>query len=92
MRNSLLFACLLVTICAADILAYSNIAQQRSGVAKEIGKLHLLIGELGLSDIVVATEARYTRHPSCTDAVVPFMDHPGSLEHFPTGSFWRPAK
>ena len=43
---------------------------------------------LGLTDLCLATEARYTRHPAVSDPVVPFMDHPGSFEHFPSGSFW----
>ena len=45
---------------------------------------------LGLTDLCVATEARYTRHPAVSDWIVPFMDHPGAIEHFPTGSFWAP--
>jgi len=45
---------------------------------------------LGLTDLCVATEARYTRHPAVTDPIAPFMDHPGAIEHFPTGSFWVP--
>jgi hypothetical protein len=45
---------------------------------------------LGLTDLCVATEARYTRHPAVSDPIVPFMDHPGAVEHFPTGSFWAP--
>jgi hypothetical protein len=45
---------------------------------------------LGLTDLCVATEARYTRHPAASDRMVPFMDHPGAVEHFPTGSFWAP--
>lgn len=46
---------------------------------------------LGLTDLCVATEARYTRHPAISDPMAPFMDHPGSIEHFPTGSFWAPV-
>ncbi len=45
---------------------------------------------LGLTDLCIATEARYTRHPAISDHVVPFMDHPGAIEHFPSGSFWAP--
>lgn len=45
---------------------------------------------LGLTDLCVATEARYTRHPAVSDPLAPFMDHPGAMEHFPTGSFWAP--
>jgi hypothetical protein len=50
----------------------------------------IAVSGLGLTDLCVATEARYTRHPAVTDLVVPFMDHPGAMEHFPTGSFWAP--
>ncbi|HRD64846.1 MAG TPA: hypothetical protein PKY50_01695 [Candidatus Competibacter sp.] len=45
-----------------------------------------LVRELGLSDLSVFTEARYTRHPSQADRHAPFQDHPAALEHFPTGS------
>ncbi len=62
-----------------------RIAQQR-----ELPLLHTVTAALGLSDLCVATEARYTRHPAVSDPVAPFMDHPGAMEHFPTGSFWAP--
>lgn len=48
----------------------------------------LAVAGLGLTDLCVATEARYTRHPAVSDPMAPFMDHPGAIEHFPTGSFW----
>ncbi|MGW8287542.1 MAG: hypothetical protein ACWGOD_04810 [Desulfobulbales bacterium] len=48
------------------------------------------VAGLGLTDLCVATEARYTRHPAVSDPVAPFMDHPGAIEHFPTGSVWSP--
>lgn len=46
-----------------------------------------LVSALGVSDLCITTEARYTRHPAVTDRVVPYMDHPGAIEHFPSGSF-----
>jgi len=45
----------------------------------------------GLSDLAVSTEARYTRHPAVSDPLVPFMDQPAGLEHFPSGSFFVPT-
>jgi hypothetical protein len=45
-----------------------------------------LAGRLGLTDLVLCTEARYTRHPSQADRHSAFQEHPGALEHFPTGS------
>jgi hypothetical protein len=50
----------------------------------------IAVGGLGLTDLCIATEARYTRNPAVSDPVAPFMDHPGAIEHFPTGSFWQP--
>jgi len=49
----------------------------------------IAVAGLGLTDLCVATEARYTRHPAVSDPMAPFMDHPGAIEHFPTGSFWQ---
>ena len=49
-----------------------------------------LVHPLGLSDIALFTEARYTRHPAMADRHAPFQDHPASLDHFPTGSLITP--
>lgn len=49
-----------------------------------------LIRELGLSDLSLFTEARYTRHPSQADQFAPSQDHPAALEHFPTGLLLPP--
>lgn len=57
---------------------------------EKAGLRQIATSALGLSDLCIATEARYTRHPAASDGVVPFMDHPGAIEHFPTGSFWAP--
>ncbi len=51
----------------------------------------LLTNTYGLSDLALSTEARYTRHPSLSDPMAPYMDHPGSIEHFPSGSFVLPT-
>ncbi len=49
-----------------------------------------LVRELGLTDLSLFTEARYTRHPTQADPHAPFQDHPAALEHFPTGSLLAP--
>ena len=49
-----------------------------------------LVRELGLTDLSLFTEARYTRHPTQADWHAPFQDHPAALEHFPTGSLLPP--
>ena len=49
-----------------------------------------LVRKLGLTDLALFTEARYTRHPSQADLNSAFQDHPLALEHFPTGSLVGP--
>lgn len=49
-----------------------------------------LVKSLSLTDLVLFTDARYTRHPSMADRHAPFQDHPFSLEHFPSGSLLSP--
>ena len=51
-----------------------------------------LIRELGLTDLALFTEARYTRHPSQADLHSAFQDHPGAIEHFPSGSLLLPPR
>ncbi|SOB99441.1 hypothetical protein SAMN05877809_102442 [Rhodobacter sp. JA431] len=50
-----------------------------------------IVRDLGLSDLALFTEARYTRHPALADNASAFQDAPGSFEHFPSGSFVPPA-
>ncbi len=49
-----------------------------------------IVRRLGLTDLALFTEARYTRHPTQADRFAPFQDHPGALEHFPSGSVVGP--
>lgn len=45
-----------------------------------------LTRELGLTDLVLVTEARYLRHIALADRGSAFQDHPLALEHFPSGA------
>jgi hypothetical protein len=49
-----------------------------------------LASHLTLTDLALFTEARYTRNLSQADLFSAFQDHPGALEHFPTGALVRP--
>lgn len=49
-----------------------------------------LVKALGLTDLCLFTEARYTRHLSQADLHSAFQDHPLAMEHFPSGSLVRP--
>jgi hypothetical protein len=48
------------------------------------------VERLGLTDLAVATAARYTRHPALADRHAAFQDHPGALDHFPAGAVLPP--
>ena len=47
---------------------------------------------LGLSDLVLSTEAGYIRHLSLTDFVSPFQDTPAGFDLFPSWSFFSPPR
>lgn len=49
-----------------------------------------LVAVLGLSDLSLSSEARYTRHVSQADLFSAFQDFPAAFEHFPTGSMIPP--
>ena len=51
-----------------------------------------LVKALGLTDIALLTEARYTRHLSLADLHSPFQDAPMAIEHFPAGSLTTPTR
>jgi len=90
MRPAYLLCALLVSLAMVDAGLYlhnRNAAAVRHS-AKEIRTI--TTAGLGLTDLCIATEARYTRHPAVSDPAAPRMDHPGAVEHFPTGSFWAP--
>lgn len=90
MRPASLLLLILVVLLAVDAGLLAAGQARRTAMHRELPLLHTVTAALGLSDLCVATEARYTRHPAVSDPVVPFMDHPGAMEHFPTGSFWAP--
>ncbi|MEN8135670.1 MAG: hypothetical protein ABFS18_09075 [Thermodesulfobacteriota bacterium] len=58
----------------------------RAGVAAK----RELVKTLGLTDLALWTEARYSRHPSQADLFTSFQDYPGSFDHFPAGSIIAP--
>lgn len=59
------------------------------GYRKNVIEKQRLVKELGLTDLCLFTEARYTRHPAMADRHSAFQDHPLALDHFPSGSIIR---
>ena len=68
-------------------------AQVRGAVRREaLSSATALVRRLGLTDLCLFTEARYTRHLSQADGFAAFQDHPGAQEHFPSGSLVPPPR
>jgi hypothetical protein len=67
----------------------ARMEQNNTGSLKE---RIMLTERLGLSDLCLFTDARYTRNPATADLATPFQDHPMSLEHFPSGSIITPGR
>jgi len=88
MRPALVLALFLLAFAIFGSVILWQGRQWRAAWSELMAPAIIATESLGLTDLCIATEARYTRHPAVSDPLAPFMDHPGALEHFPTGSFW----
>jgi hypothetical protein len=87
--SSLAFVAL--SLAAAGFAAtFLDAAWLREHGTQQLAERGALAARLGLTDLALFTEARYTRHPSQADLHSAFQDHPVALEHFPTGSLLPP--
>ncbi len=75
--------------CAATFAAG---ALGRAGADAALAERARLVRDLGLTDLALFTEARYTRHLSQADRHTPFQDHPLALDHFPSGALVAPPR
>ncbi len=87
MKRHRIFILVTATMLAVlfAMIAWSSVLQAERQ-SEEIPRKRELVRELGLTDLSLWTEARYTRHPSQADYFSPFQDCPSALEHFPAGS------
>jgi len=85
--NFAISALILLTFSVVALFVHAGSADDYGMAARE-----QLVGQLGLTDLALFTEARYTRHPSQADLHSAFQDHPMSLEHFPSGSLVSPPR
>ena len=85
---------LIIISCLAVFQMFMFEAQNRavSDQLQADQQMKLVIQRLGLTDLCIATDARYIRHLSVSDPVAPFMDHPGGIEHFPSSSVIAPVR
>ena len=89
-RNSTAFF-LFVALCLGFLLLLFAHASRREAADREIYReKREIVKALGLTDLCLFTDARYSRHPAVADRFTPFQDHPLSLEHFPSGSILLP--
>ncbi|NTW86170.1 MAG: hypothetical protein HGB30_08415 [Holophagaceae bacterium] len=90
MRKSTL--CMAVTGALAALFLAMLVharAQERTAASRRQPSAEL-VKRLGLTDLCLFTEARYTRHPAMADRHAAFQDHPMALDHFPSGSLLAP--
>ncbi len=67
-------------------------AKSRTDLHGPVRAKQELVSRLGLTDLAIWTEARYTRHPSQADFFSSFQDFPASPDHFPAGSVIAPVR
>lgn len=90
MRRSDQAMILLATGVVLVGLSLADAARRSGQAADRLDAGTRLVAELGLTDLALFTEARYTRHLSQADLHSAFQDHPMALEHFPSGSLVLP--
>ena len=92
MRKSIVFTLFttvnIVLVALLAVHARYSQATAADGLLERAG----LARTLQLTDLCLFTEARYTRHPAMADRFAPFQDHPGAMEHFPSGSLVTPPR
>ena len=77
---------LLALLCAVAALEALHARMSAGATQDRLAREGALTQALGLTDIALFTEARYTRHPALADLNTPFQDHPAGFDHFPSGT------
>lgn len=67
-------------------LMFVHSALARREAASNLRAKAKMVAKMGLTDLCLFTEARYTRHPVMADLNTPFQDYPMSIEHYPSGA------
>lgn len=84
--------CLVLFAAGGLLLIGLLVAGMRPAPGQETAWQHQrdLVSRLGLTDLSLSSEARYTRHISQADLFSAFQDFPAAFEHFPSGSVILP--
>ncbi|HLC14780.1 MAG TPA: hypothetical protein VJL89_00940 [Thermodesulfovibrionia bacterium] len=88
-KSDYYFILLLINILFTGFLVIWSVSTKQEHEQQYV-KDRKAVRELGLTDLCLFTEARYTRHISQADLHTAFQDSPMSMEHFPSGSFVLP--
>ncbi len=90
MRKSSFFLCSLAVEVVVLGLLLTHASFHREAMREGIEEKAAMVRSLGLTDLCLFTDARYTRNLSQADLFSAFQDNPLSLDHFPSGSFTTP--
>lgn len=90
LRRSNLFLLFLAVSSILLLLVFAHAGYRQRADAVVLRQKAEMVRTLGLTDICLFTEARYTRHPSQSDIHTPFQDSPTGLEYFPSGTIVMP--
>jgi hypothetical protein len=89
-RSRVFLVAVVIGVITVAALATWADGEGRRWRREQAPHLRHLVAVLGLTDLALWTEARYTRHPSQTDLFSAFQDFPAAPEHFPAGSITGP--
>lgn len=90
MRKPFLVMLFFVTGLAAILLTLIDAHMSQAHAQAVLEPRVKLVQELGLSDLALFTEARYTRNLALADRHSAFQNNPASLDYFPSGSLYPP--
>ena len=90
LRKSSLFIAFTAGSVVCLIMLFAHGAAERRAQAPVLNENRLIVDRLGLTDLCLFTDARYTRNPAVADRSSPFQDNPLSLDYFPSGSILPP--
>jgi hypothetical protein len=90
LRKSSAFIALLAINVLGLALLFAHGAIERQRRVPVLNEKRGIAERLGLTDLCLLTDARYTRNPAVADRSSPFQDNPMSLDYFPSGSILPP--
>ena len=90
LRKSSSFIAFTVINITGLALLFAHGAVERQDQAEVLNEKRSIVERLGLTDLCLFTDARYTRNPAMADRSTPFQDNPMSLDYFPSGSILPP--